>query len=374
MDSKQGGWHETSAGTYYVHAGAVQFYDDWDHWRNGFCRLLEISEPDAKRLIQEIVTTDSQDSFKNSSTADKIDRTKQAFRNNRSKDSGKRSVDFSKCGMAFDGSPPDMVFAGSISGNQERIIVGNSDLQYAWQVDAATNRLVRADSVNYDELYFQDPQQPHLGMRNYITDQDWRLEKARRQLRIVLANCSPGDDKNTALDVGSAVGYFRKALAESAFTHYGLEQSSDAIKICESKFGFETIFGEIADLPAIAPQLLGKIDLITLWDVIEHLDDGLITVNILKQFLSATGVLVIRTPNLVSLEYDILGDYYYSFKLDHIKYYSPRSLDALAKLCGLRRIYVETTSHIFKGLLGIDYMHQCMLDGKGADIIAIYAR
>ncbi len=374
MDSKQSGWHETSAGIYYVDDGSVQFYDDWDHWRNGFCRLLEISEPDAKRLLQEIVTTDSQHSFQNSSTADKIERTKQVFRNNRSKDGGKRSVDFSKCGMAFDGSPPDMVFAGSISGNQERLIVGNSELQYAWQVDAATNRLVLADSVNYDELYFQDPQQPHLGMRNYITDQEWRLEKARRQLRIVLANCNRENNEKTALDVGSAVGYFRKALSESAFTHYGLEQSSDAIKICESKFGFETIFGEIADLPAIAPQLLGKIDLITLWDVIEHLDDGLITVNILKQFLSDTGVLVIRTPNLVSLEYDILGDYYYSFKLDHIKYYSPRSLDALAQSCGLRRIYAETTSHIFKGLLGIDYMHQCMLDGKGADIIAIYAR
>jgi 2-polyprenyl-3-methyl-5-hydroxy-6-metoxy-1,4-benzoquinol methylase len=373
MDPKRNGWHETSAGLYYAQNSRVEFYDDWDHWRNGFCRLLEISQQTAKQIIEECVDSDSKDPFQGLSVGDKIERIKRVFRNN-FKHGKQRSVDLSICGMTFDGRPPDTLFAHSISGNQTRMIVGNSDLQYAWQVDAATNKLVLAASINYDELYFQDPQQAHLGMRNYIADQDWRLEKARRQLRIVLSNGEPNQPAKTALDVGSAVGYFRKACAEADIVHYGLEQSSDAIKICADKFGFTSLFGEIADLAAIAPQLLGSMDIITMWDVLEHLDDGLTTINILKQFLSPTGVLVIRTPNLVSLEYDILGDYYYSFKLDHIKYYSPSSLNALARLCGLRRLYLETTSHMFKGLLGIDHMHQSMLNNKGADIIAIYSR
>ncbi len=372
MRFKRGTWYETSAGIYYTHGASVAFYDDWDHWRNGFCRLLEIHETTAKTVIESCVDPYSEN-FASFDVAAKIELIKETFRSKYPSDFNK-VPNFSASGMAFDGSIADTLFAESISGNETRNIVGNAKLQFAWLVDAITQKQVLAESVEYDELYFQDPPEAHLGMRNYVTDQDWRLEKARRQLRIVLNHSGLKPPVKTAMDVGSAVGYFRAVLNEAKIEHYGLEQSTDAIKICADKFGFNTLLGEIADLPAIAPHLLGKIELITLWDVIEHIDDGLVTINILKQFLTSEGVIVIRTPNLVSLEYEILGDYYYSFKLDHIKYYSPLSLDTLAQRCGLRRVYLETTSHIFKGLLGMDCMHQCTLDNTGADIIAIYSR
>lgn len=372
MSTKRGTWHETSAGIYYTHGASVLFYDDWDHWRKGFCRLLEIHETTARTVIESCIDPDGEN-FSSLNIATKIERIKETFRLKYPSEFNRPS-NFSASGMAFDGSVADTVFAESISGNEARNIVGNSKLKFAWLVDAVSQRQILAESVEYDELYFQDPPEKHLGMRNYIADQDWRLEKARRQLGIVLNRSGLKPPVRTAMDVGSAVGYFRMALQEAKIEHYGLEQSTDAAKICADKFGFSTLMGEIADLPAIAPHLLGKIELITLWDVIEHIDDGLVAINILKQFLTPEGVIVMRTPNLVSLEYDILGDYYYSFKLDHIKYYSPLSLDTLAQRCGLRRVYLETTSHIFKGLLGMNCMHQCTLDNTGADIIAIYSR
>ncbi len=372
MRPKRGVWHETSAGIYYTHAESVVFYDDWDHWHNGFCRLLEIHETTARTVI-ESCTDAHEERFRTLETKEKIRSIKDAFRLKFPTEYNK-NPNYSLSGMAFDGSMADTLYAESISGNETRNIVGNSKLQFGWLVDASSHKQIFADSVEYDKLYFQDPPESHLGMRNYIADQEWRLEKARRQLRIVLNNSNLRAPVKTALDVGSAVGYFRKALAESGIEHYGLEQSIDAVEICAEKFGFPTMLGEIEDLPAIAPELLGKIELITLWDVIEHIDDGIVAINILKQFLAKDGAIVVRTPNLVSLECEILGDYYYSFKLDHIKYYSPLSLDKLAELCGLRRIYLETTSHLFKGLLGMNCMHDCMLNNTGADIIAIYSR
>jgi 2-polyprenyl-3-methyl-5-hydroxy-6-metoxy-1,4-benzoquinol methylase len=372
MRAKRGTWHETSAGIYYTHGSKIIFYDDWDHWRNGFCRLLEIHETTARTVIEGCVDPHGEE-FVDLNEGDKIELIKETFRLKYPIEYNKEP-DFSASGMAFDGSPADTLFAESISGNESRNIVGNSKLQFAWLTDARTHKQVFADSVEYDKLYFQDPPESHLGMRNYIADQEWRLEKARRQLRIVLNKSGLKSPVKTALDVGSAVGYFRKALDESQIEHYGLEQSTDAVEVCAEKFGFSTLIGEIEDLPAMAPELLGKIELITLWDVIEHLDDGVVAINILKQFLTKDGVIAIRTPNLVSLEYEILGDYYYSFKLDHIKYYSPVALTTLANLCGLKQVYLETTSHIFKGLLGMDCMHQCMLSNTGADIIAVYSR
>ncbi|HEY9678261.1 MAG TPA: class I SAM-dependent methyltransferase [Drouetiella sp.] len=374
-------WFESSAGLYYVRDDLVVFYDDWDHWANGFCRLLEISDATAKQVVETYAKTIAAPTI---SLSAKIEALRNSLKETLERESfvgqspqiisylDRQNIE--ACGMAFDGCSADTIFASSISGNRERLIVGNKVLEYAWQVDAKTFKSVQANSINYDELYFESPPEAHLGMRNYTSDQDWRLEKARRQLRIIKRNCQSSTAFNTALDVGCAAGYFRKALAEQGLTHYGLEQSDDAIRICKEKFGFSTIQGEIIDLPTLSPQLIGKVDLITLWDVIEHLDDGLNALNILKQFLSKDGVIVIRTPNLVSLEYEILGDYYYSFKLDHIKYFSPLSLSKVASLASLRNLYLESTSHIFKGFLGMDAMHQCNVSNTGADIIAIYAR
>src|SRR5215471_13413928 len=50
-----GGWYESMLGIMYVVSGTVQFADDWDHWRNAFCRLLEIEESKAKALIENTV-------------------------------------------------------------------------------------------------------------------------------------------------------------------------------------------------------------------------------------------------------------------------------------------------------------------------------
>jgi hypothetical protein len=74
------------------------------------------------------------------------------------------------------------------------------------------------------------------------------------------------------------------------------------------------------------------------------------------------------------MEADLLGDRYYSYKLDHIRYFSPASLTSLMKLCGLEKIYLETTSHLFKGLLAADFLHQLGQQLKGADIVAVYGR
>lgn len=368
-------WHETSAGIYYESFDIVQFYDDWDHWQNGFCRLLEIEEPEARRLIESIVNYGA-GVFSKLPESKKLSAIKRGTAKYFKITPQATELDLNDCGTAFDGSAANTVYAESISGNQERMIVGNLQLGYGWQIDASSGQPIRADSVVYDETYFEAPQKPHLGMRHYTTDEGWRMQKARRLFRTVVAeyNQIAYRDKNIALDVGSAGSYFRMAVEEiPGWIHYGVDQSQDAVRICKQKFGFDTICGPIAELPNLAPELLHRCDMITLFDVIEHVDDPLHTIKTLKEFLSKNGVIVIRTPNLVSLEYELLGEYYYSFKLDHIKYFSPNSLEALMKSCDLSLLYMETTSHLFKGLLGMDAIHQSNLQNTGADILAIFA-
>jgi hypothetical protein len=74
----------------------------------------------------------------------------------------------------------------------------------------------------------------------------------------------------------------------------------------------------------------------------------------------------------MAFEAAILGDYYYSYKLDHVLYFSPTSLNAMMSRLGLRPLYIETDSHIFKGVLGADYLFKKGRALEGADILAVY--
>lgn len=384
----EGQWYETTAGILYVVRDTVQFEDDFSHWKNGFCRLLEIPETRARQLIEDVVSVAAEAHgrlFSDLSPEQKIDVLKQSISRHYGlstelNDASFLSHHFRTLGTGFEGEPPDKVFAHSISGNRERMVVGCQASQFAWQVSIVDYRPVAAASVVYDRSYYDAPQLAHCGMRDYIRHDNWRLEKARRLMRTVLRGAgdrarrwleSPGAVR--ALDVGSATGYFRQAMDELGFEHHGIDLSADAIRLCRETFGFDTWHGSVFDLSGPAAKFRRSFTMITLWDTIEHLDDPLAAVKLLGEFLADDGVLVVRTPSLSAFEAEILASMYYSFKLDHVRYFSPRSLTRLMHLAGLEQVYLETTSHLFRGLLGANYLFQVGKQLKGADIVALYA-
>lgn len=373
----------------YVVGNSVQFYDDVGHWKNGLCRLLEISDENARQLIELAVDLAAEkygQLYGDLSVEAKIACLKEAVQRHfhlqsEFDDTGLLSRGRLFWGTSFDGAPADKVFAHSIGGNYERLIVGSLRSEYAWQINAADNRPVSAASVVYDRSYYDSPRQAHCGMRDYIRHDDWRMEKSRRLLRTVLKGAGeraqswladPACVK--ALDVGSASGYFRQALSEAGFQHYGVDVSADAVGLGRENFGFHTWEASLFELPTVAPSLENSLSIITLWDAIEHLDDPLAAVKLLSTFLEKQGVLAVRTPSLTAFEADILGDMYYSFKLDHIRYFSPRSLTRLMEIAGLQQIYLETTSHLFNGLLGANFLFQQGQKLNGADIVALFSR
>ena len=162
-------------------------------------------------------------------------------------------------------------------------------------------------------------------------------------------------------------------MAELGLQHYGIDVSPDAIGHCREGFGFDTWQGSIFDVAKYAGPGQ-KFDIITFWDVIEHLDSHLEALKSIMPFLSDEGIIVVRTPNLEAIEATILGDMYYSYKLDHTSYFSPRSLNQMFKLIDMQPTHVETVSHIFKGLLGVQYLYEVGQRLEGADILALYSR
>jgi len=377
-------WVETTMGVLLVSRGSVQFADDHDHWRKGFCRLLEIDESKAREFIENTVAAAESIFGRNLNNLEEEERVMCLFESvNRTFYKEQRKTidsdhDYDFTGLAGpEGETPDTVFAHSISGNTDYLVIGNEIEEFAWLVNAKTMKPVTADSITYDEKYYSPQGGEHYGMKEYILQMDWRLEKAQRIINLVVDNAGTrgqrwlkDPSRTNMLDVGSGIGYFRKAADNLGFQHHGIDLSEDIIKHCKEVFGFETWQGHVENLREYAAGT--KFQLITLFDVIEHLETPRAVIGLLKEFLAEDGLIVIRTPNLNAQEAEVLGDYYYSFKLDHVRYFSANSLNAMMHGLEMKSLFSETESHLFKGILGADYLFKLGQARRGADILAFF--
>ena len=144
---------------------------------------------------------------------------------------------------------------------------------------------------------------------------------------------------NRLLDVGCATGEFLLAARTQGWNVYGVETSPPAAAQAQRLSGATVHVGtlETADFPD------GNFDAITMWDVIEHLQDPRAYLQESARLLRPGGLLSITTPNIRSLAYFLLGPAWRPVgPNDHLYYFAPRTLARLLNECGFS-IYVMHT-------------------------------
>lgn len=128
------------------------------------------------------------------------------------------------------------------------------------------------------------------------------------------------------LDVGCATGLFLEGMRRRGrWELWGLEPSVHAAEVAR-QMGFRVITStlETADLPE------GYFDVVTMWDVIEHLHDPAGALRHIARILKPNGILVIRTPNLDSWEARLFGPYWSGLEPPrHLFIFTPRTLGAM---------------------------------------------
>lgn len=98
------------------------------------------------------------------------------------------------------------------------------------------------------------------------------------------------------LDVGCAYGFFLKVARDSGYKPYGLELNKE-IAITASEISKCKVYS--GDLKKLAKKI-GKFDIITMFDVIEHLKNPDEYIKICRGLLRRNGLLVIETGNIES--------------------------------------------------------------------------
>jgi 2-polyprenyl-3-methyl-5-hydroxy-6-metoxy-1,4-benzoquinol methylase len=337
----------------------IRYDDSTDHFENGLLRLLGLDRAAFEAWLRH---------SEESTAPDLMGRLTEGFRQVRQDLGGAAGGDKGKV------EPGPLGAAGTlwharIAENPDFGVARSGDGAWGWLVREAQGawRFER-NPPRYEESYFEGDAKHAGGYGQYAAQAGWRLEKAARQLGEIqtITGIKPG----RALDIGSGYGYFRKALADAGFSHEGIEISHHARRVAEELYGFTTMDGTLDDHES---EVLGRYQLVTLWDVIEHVADPVALLSRVARCLSPGGVVAIKTPNLDCPEAEIFGPYYHSLKREHLVYFTPRSLRQAARMGGLRTIRVSSLSHLLVGFVGRQRISEWETADRGSDIAAYFA-
>jgi SAM-dependent methyltransferase len=132
------------------------------------------------------------------------------------------------------------------------------------------------------------------------------------------------------LDVGAAGGSFLAVARKRGYQPLGCEPSRWMCDFAREQYGLELLPGTLFDLD-LPP---GSIDLLTLFDVIEHTPDPTAVVRRAHDLLAPGGVLAITYPDYDSLAARIMGPRWVFLLTVHLYYFGPRTMRRLLERAG----------------------------------------
>jgi SAM-dependent methyltransferase len=197
-------------------------------------------------------------------------------------------------------------------------------------VDAAA--LARA----YDQSYYDDRAVgANRGYENYLRNADLRMRGFKERLQQIERRVAR---RGRLLDYGCAVGLFVKVAADAGWQATGYERSEWAASYGRETFGLDIVIGD----GSAPPPFDDRFDVITMWDVLEHLEDPRHVLDSVSRWLKPSGVLALNTVNASSLGARRADRAWrHLAPPHHLQYFSNLSLQRLLADFGFRIVWKE---------------------------------
>jgi len=201
-------------------------------------------------------------------------------------------------------------------------------------------------------MVFNDPAPAaadHFDEYARAEDPDYLEQRlARRQTYArELDRLEPFVEGRELLDVGCYAGFFLELARERGFRVEGIEPSRWAAQHAGTRLGLSVSNCTIEEFPTDR-----RYDVVTLWDVIEHLSDPVRALQRIRTILLPGGIVAFTTHNLDSLMARLLRGRYPFFMEMHTIHLDNRTLPLLLKKAG----FALVDRHPHRRALHVGYM------------------
>lgn len=170
----------------------------------------------------------------------------------------------------------------------------------------------------------------------FVAQDGQRLKTFRRALDHLIAR-HPLKPGSSVLDVGCAGGAFPKAASDAGFDVVGVEPSRWLAEQGQERYGIDIRPGTLAE------QDFGnrRFDLVTLWDVIEHLTDPDEVLADIRALLAPGGLLVVNYPDYGALVARLMGRRWPFLLSVHLLYFTRRTIRAFLEKRGFEVLEIR---------------------------------
>ncbi len=181
----------------------------------------------------------------------------------------------------------------------------------------------------YDATYWASPAPRLRGYRDYVSDEGLIAETFGRRLRG-LARHLP--EQGRVLDVGCAAGGFLQVMQQAGWQVLGLEPSAPIRAVAQERLGDQQV--RAGGLEALEPS--ERFELITMWDVLEHLPQPQVALERAAQHLAPGGRVLVLTQNVSSGWARLLGRRWQHYKhAEHLTHFHRGTLTSALETAGL---------------------------------------
>ena len=164
----------------------------------------------------------------------------------------------------------------------------------------------------------------------YLEEREGRVLTFERHLWPLERLTGPPDGR-PLLDVGCYTGVFVEMAASHGWDAKGVEPSRWAVKQAQAR-GLQVLQGTL-DTVDLSEEVF---DVVTMWDVIEHVSDPYGTLQQAYRLLKPGGLAVLHTIDIESLFARVMGARWPWLMEMHLYYFSRRTLRAMLERCGFQ--------------------------------------
>ena len=194
-------------------------------------------------------------------------------------------------------------------------------------------------------LVFYDPQpSPGQAAALYSSDyfaREYPAETEEGQTRLAhrrLTRIEMETGVGSLLDAGCGAGRFLAIARARGWKAAGLDLSPSAVRLAATVSGAPVYEG---DLGRPLPPGQAPVDVVTMWDTLEHFTDPVAALAETPRWLRPGGLLVIQTQNANSVTAAWMGRRWEQFVEFHLYHFSPWALRLALERAGLAAVHIE---------------------------------